>query len=119
MVRTGEQCEGTSPCVAPQLDEDPLPADPGTMDLVYGKAKAGGSEADAAATRMLELATVARAHTAWGPAATLRSDDLDVNLLVFREGNGVAEHANAEVDVLLVGIAGEGVVTIDGRTHSL
>jgi quercetin dioxygenase-like cupin family protein len=37
-----------------------------------------------------------------------------VNLLVFASGEGVAEHVNSEVDVLVVGIAGAGAVKIDG-----
>ena len=47
------------------------------------------------------------------------SDALDINLLVFAADEGVAEHVNDQVDVLLVGIAGAGTVTIDGRQHEL
>ena len=57
---------------------------------------------------------------AWANAAALdgaawahQSADLNVNLLVFAAGAGVAAHVNAEIDVLLVGVAGEGVVEID------
>ncbi len=49
-----------------------------------------------------------------GAVWTRQSDDLNVNLLVFPAGEGVAEHVNAELDVLLIGIAGDGIVAIDG-----
>jgi quercetin dioxygenase-like cupin family protein len=68
---------------------------------------------------IVELAAIARAGTAAGAAWTHQSDDLDTNLLVFATGQGVDEHVNDEVDVLLVGIAGEGVVTVDGARRIL
>ena len=64
------------------------------------------------------LALVRPPASGFRPAAgavwTRQSDDLNVNLLVFPAGEGVAEHVNAEVDVLLIGIAGDGIVAIDG-----
>jgi mannose-6-phosphate isomerase-like protein (cupin superfamily) len=50
-----------------------------------------------------------------GPLWTLASEDLNVNLLRFADGRGVPEHVNDEVDVLLVGVAGEGAIEVDGR----
>lgn len=50
-----------------------------------------------------------------GPLWTGSSDDLNVNLLSFPPGEGVAEHVNSELDVLLIGIAGQGAVTINGE----
>ena len=47
------------------------------------------------------------------------SGDLNVNLVRFTEGEGVGEHLNDEVDVLLVGVSGSGEVRIDGRAHGL
>ena len=47
------------------------------------------------------------------------SDDLNVNLVQFTEGEGVGEHVNDEVDVLLVGVSGSGEVRINGRLHRL
>jgi quercetin dioxygenase-like cupin family protein len=67
----------------------------------------------------VNLAAIARDAAGRGPAWTLRSEDLDVNLLVFASGEGVAEHVNEEVDVLIVSIAGEGIVTINERLHPL
>jgi quercetin dioxygenase-like cupin family protein len=68
---------------------------------------------------VVDLAALARAAIPPGPAWTHRSDDLNVNLVVFPAGEGVAEHVNAEVDVLLVGIAGAGLVAIDGLPRVL
>jgi quercetin dioxygenase-like cupin family protein len=68
---------------------------------------------------IVDLAAVARRAAEPGAAWTHQSDDLNVNLLVFATDQGVEEHINAEVDVLLVGIAGEGVVTVDGARRIL
>jgi quercetin dioxygenase-like cupin family protein len=67
----------------------------------------------------LDLAALASAATAPGSAWTRQSEDLNINLLVFASGEGVAEHINTEVDVLLVGIAGAGAVTVDGTRRVL
>ena len=53
-----------------------------------------------------------------GAVWSATSDDLNVNLVRWESG-GVAEHANAEVDVLLIGVSGAGVVTVDGVEHAL
>ncbi len=47
------------------------------------------------------------------------SRDLNVNLVQFTEGEGVGEHMNDEVDVLLVGVSGSGEVLIDSTLHRL
>jgi quercetin dioxygenase-like cupin family protein len=52
-----------------------------------------------------------------GPVWTRSSADLNVNLLSFDRGQGVPAHVNDEVDVLLVVVAGEGVLEIDGAAH--
>jgi quercetin dioxygenase-like cupin family protein len=54
-----------------------------------------------------------------GPVWTHASADLNVNLLSFDAGQGVPAHVNEEVDVLIVGVAGEGVVEVNGATHAL
>jgi quercetin dioxygenase-like cupin family protein len=43
--------------------------------------------------------------------------DLNANLVSFPPGEGVGEHVNDEVDVLIVGVAGTGDVTVDGHGH--
>jgi quercetin dioxygenase-like cupin family protein len=50
---------------------------------------------------------------------SLTSADLNVNLLTFSGEEGIDEHVNREVDVLLVALAGEGVVTVDGEATVL
>ncbi|HEV2128410.1 MAG TPA: cupin domain-containing protein [Thermomicrobiales bacterium] len=45
---------------------------------------------------------------------SLASDDLNVNLMRFAGENGIDEHVNREVDVLIVVLDGEGVVTVGG-----
>lgn len=47
------------------------------------------------------------------------SVDLNANLLRFPSGEGVGEHVNEQVDVVMVGIDGSGTVTVDGREHHL
>lgn len=74
------------------------------------------TESRGSAADLVALAQVPAAH---GPAWSRRSEDLDVNLVVFDAGDGVAEHRNDLVDVLIVGVVGAGVVTIDGETHPL
>jgi len=51
----------------------------------------------------------------WGGA----SDDLNVTLLAWPEGGGVAPHLNAEVDVVLIVVEGAGEIVVDGRTFPL
>ena len=67
----------------------------------------------------VDVMAIAEAAAGRGPVWSRRSDDLDINLIVFRLGEGIAEHRNDELDVLLVGVTGAGVVTIDGQPHPL
>lgn len=66
----------------------------------------------------VDLAALAEAGGR-GPVWSNRGADLDVNLLVFEEGDGVAEHVNEQVDVLLVAVAGKGAVTIQGQPREI
>lgn len=45
--------------------------------------------------------------------------DLNANLVSFQAGQGVAAHVNDEVDVLIVGIVGEGEVRVDDVGYPL
>jgi quercetin dioxygenase-like cupin family protein len=47
------------------------------------------------------------------------SGDLNANLVRFDRGGGVGEHVNEEVDVLFAGVAGAGIVRVDGEEHPL
>jgi quercetin dioxygenase-like cupin family protein len=77
-------------------------------------AESGGEE-----SWPVDLAAVLQAATGQGPVWTHQGADLNINLLVFEQDAGVAEHVNEEVDVLVVGIAGEGFVAVDGRRKAL
>ena len=90
-------CSGDPPCWA-HLFED-----------------SNGEEAGEA----VDLMALAGAAAGRGPAWSRRSDDLDINLIVFCLGEGVDEHRNDDLDVLLVGVTGAGVVTIDGQPQPL
>ena len=67
---------------------------------------------------LLDLAATA-ARGGSGAILSCESDDLDLNLVRFAAGAGVASHVNREVDVLLIGIAGSGTVTVDDETFDL
>jgi quercetin dioxygenase-like cupin family protein len=54
-----------------------------------------------------------------GPLWGLASEDLNATLLSWPAGDGVAEHVNDDRDVLVVVIAGAGVVSVDGREQRL
>jgi quercetin dioxygenase-like cupin family protein len=63
-----------------------------------------------------KLATGERAGVVW----TLEQGaDINVNLVRFPAGRGVSEHINEEVDVLVVGVAGSGLIEVDGHEHHL
>jgi quercetin dioxygenase-like cupin family protein len=115
-VTDEEEYGGDPPCWAHLFDEETIGMESET------EGRAGSSESAAlhpGAGDVVELAALARAATAPGAAWTHQSEDLNVNLLVFASGGGVAEHVNTEVDVLLVGIVGAGAVTIDGTRQVL
>ncbi len=46
-------------------------------------------------------------------------EELNLNLIVWPESGGVAEHANREVEVLLVGMQGEGLVLVDDQPYPI
>jgi len=54
-----------------------------------------------------------------GPVWGMATEDLNATLLHWQAGEGVAEHVNPDLDVLLVVIAGSGAVDIDGREHAV
>jgi quercetin dioxygenase-like cupin family protein len=65
------------------------------------------------------LAAEARTSEAAGAVWSLVSADLNLNLLHFGAGDGVAAHINNEVDVIGLVIAGEGTLELDGRQERL
>src|SRR5512140_2793988 len=54
-----------------------------------------------------------------GPLWGMQSEELNATLLAWPPGGGVAEHVNAELEVLVVVLAGSARVTIDGSGHEL
>ncbi|MFP5363255.1 MAG: cupin domain-containing protein [Thermoleophilia bacterium] len=60
---------------------------------------------------------LARAGT--GPVWGMASADLNATLLAWPGGHELAEHVNSELDVLVVVLAGEATVTVDGRPQQL
>src|SRR5215213_5986607 len=111
-VTDEEEFGGDPPCWAHLFEEETTGLEIEVED------QAGASESAGPATgqgqEVVDLPALARSATAPGAIWTRQSQDLNVNLLVFASGQGVEEHANAEVDVLLIGIEGTGAVTIDG-----
>lgn len=70
---------------------------------------------------IVDLYTVVR--TAKESAGTLwslsESEDLNANLVCFPARRGVGEHVNKEVDVLIIGVSGSGIVVVDDEEHAL
>jgi quercetin dioxygenase-like cupin family protein len=54
-----------------------------------------------------------------GPVWGLASDDLNATVLAWPAGHEVAEHVNAELDVLIVMLEGHGTVLVDDCEHAL
>ena len=65
------------------------------------------------ATEPVDLAQLQGEGPLWG----LASSDLNATLLSWSPGHEVAEHVNADLDVLVVVLEGSGVVRVDGREH--
>ena len=68
---------------------------------------------------LVTLADVLTAASGPGAVWTHTSPDLNVNLVSFEAGQGVPPHVNQEVDVLIVAVAGEGVLELDGTAHPI
>lgn len=71
------------------------------------------------AAKPVDLAALARDHRGPVPLWTEQCADMHVNVLSFEPGASVAEHVNAELDVVLVGVSGTGVVQVDGLDYPL
>lgn len=54
-----------------------------------------------------------------GPVWGLASTDLNATLLAWPPDHVVAEHVNAELDVLVIALSGHGTVVMDGEPHDL
>jgi mannose-6-phosphate isomerase-like protein (cupin superfamily) len=68
---------------------------------------------------MVDLVDVSDGAAHSGPQWSHESTDLDLTLLSWRSQQQVAAHVNDEVDVVLVGVAGTGDVTVNGEMYRL
>lgn len=64
---------------------------------------------------IIDLPEIAIAMRAGGIAWTQQSQDLSVELVVVESGQPPADRCEADADVLLVGVAGEGAIEVEGR----
>jgi len=62
----------------------------------------------------IAASAVGRAGAIWTLA---RSDELNANLVRFERDGGVGEHVNDEVDVIIVGVSGSGLVEVNGEAY--
>lgn len=78
---------------------------------------------NAASTReapvRVELLEKCGAASHSGPQWAHESEDLDATLLSWENGKRIETHVNNEVDVVLLGVEGEGRVVVDGETHEV
>jgi quercetin dioxygenase-like cupin family protein len=47
------------------------------------------------------------------------SSELNANLVRFGTGQGIEEHVNDEVEVIVLGVSGSGIVAVDGEEHAI
>lgn len=77
-------------------------------------------ETDSTKAVWVDLPDAARQSDApSGPQWSHESADLDLTLLSWADGRGIEPHKNDEIDVVWVGIEGEGRATVDGEVHEL
>jgi quercetin dioxygenase-like cupin family protein len=67
----------------------------------------------------IDLASLAAAGDRPGALWRLDGEDLQANLIWLGLGDRIQPHRNDEVEVLMVVVAGQGELTLDGRVHSL
>jgi quercetin dioxygenase-like cupin family protein len=63
---------------------------------------------------VLALPSVVAQATHDGPIWSYTSEQLNLNLLRFHQGDGIPRHCNSELDVAILVITGEGLIVIDG-----
>jgi quercetin dioxygenase-like cupin family protein len=68
---------------------------------------------------LIDIAAALRQASNDGPIWSVNSEQLNVNLLRLAPGDAIAEHVNAEVDVVLVIFEGRGELTVDGAAYAL
>ncbi|MBA3471471.1 MAG: cupin domain-containing protein [Herpetosiphonaceae bacterium] len=71
----------------------------------------------AGAATALDLPALIASATHDGVIWKHTSDQLNLNLLRFQQGDGIPAHRNDVVDVLIMALAGTGVIRIAGESH--
>ena len=71
---------------------------------------------EGASVRTADLLAATRGS---GAIWSTSGEDMQVNVLAFDDGEGVAEHVNPAVDVLYVVLQGGGVLSLNGVTRTL
>ncbi len=100
------------------MDED-IGGDPPCWAHLQDDGLVSGHESMPVGPEVVDLALLARTASTHGVAWSRQSEDLNVNLLVFGQDGGVKAHVNNEVDVLIVALAGEGILEIDASFRPL
>ena len=68
---------------------------------------------------VVDLAARAQVSSEHGVLWTCQSTDLNLNLLAVLANTPMPEHVNNDVDVLVVGVEGEGSVVINGNVYAV
>lgn len=68
---------------------------------------------------LIDLIALAQQTPASGAIWSHAGTDLNANFVLFDAEQGVPEHVNDEVEVLIVALIGEGFVEVEGRYHRL
>jgi quercetin dioxygenase-like cupin family protein len=66
---------------------------------------------------VMHLAAMARSAEVGQPLWADVTTDLNANLLILDDAQVVSRHVNGEVDVLLVGVGGQGLVEVNREIH--
>ena len=76
----------------------------------------GASDEPRATTEAVDLTAV---EGSGGVVWSLSPDGVHVNLVVLAAGDEIERHRNDEVDVVVVALAGDGIVTVEGEATAL
>lgn len=68
---------------------------------------------------VIDIAAALRQAGNDGPIWSINSEQLNANLLRLPTGDGIAEHTNNEVDVVLVIVEGSGTLAAGGVEYAL
>jgi quercetin dioxygenase-like cupin family protein len=66
---------------------------------------------------IVDVAEALRGASYDGAIWSLNCEQLNVNLMRLSAGEGIPEHVNGELDVLLAVFEGAGELTVDGAAH--